>query len=152
MGAVYKQYNANPSLDIEYSDRRRQRDYKLFVSTDCDLYNFKTGLTDSESQKIDWIIKPADLLDFINDMQREMITKLPIKHGEAKYMPESKGYFFFLTLENGLKLTITQYEEDVDEGAYVNFILNDKVIASDMMPIPAIIDAVNNYCQECENG
>lgn len=152
MGAVYKQYNITPALDIEYSDRRRQRDYKLFVSTDCDLYNFRTGLTDSEALKIDWIIKPAELPDFIINRQRELISALPIKHGEAKYMPESKGYFFFLTLRNGLKLTITQYEEDIDEGAYVNFILNDKIVASDIMPIPAIIDAVGNFYRERDNG
>lgn len=105
-------------------------------------------LTECESMKIDWKIKPMELPDFIVNIQRELLSRLPIKHGNAKYMSESKGYFFSLTLKNGLKLTITQYEDDIDEGAYVNFILNDDIIISDMMPIPTIIDIVDDFYQK----
>lgn len=74
------------------------------------------------------------------------LTQLPLEKGsKVVYMQESKGYFFDLKLEDGIRLTITQYEDESENGAYVNVIMDGEVLVQDFMSIDDIVSAMKEY-------
>ena len=72
---------------------------------------------------------------------------LPLKEKGSKviYMRESAGYFFDLKLEDGICVTITQYEDESEKGAYVNVTMDGEVLVQDFMSIDDIVSAMKEY-------
>lgn len=74
------------------------------------------------------------------------LSALPLHKGsKVVYMPNSEGYFFDLNLKGGIRMTLTQYEDERDRGAYVNVVLNGEVIVQDFMSIDDIVSAMQEY-------
>lgn len=72
---------------------------------------------------------------------------LPLQEKGSKvvYMKESAGYFFDLRLEGGIRMTVTQYEDESEKGAYVNVIMDGEVLVQDFMSIDDIVSAMKEY-------
>ena len=71
---------------------------------------------------------------------------LPLLDGSSVlYMAISKGYFFDLNLKGGVRITITQYEDEMDKGAYINVVLYGEVIVQDYMAIDDIVSSMKDY-------
>ena len=78
---------------------------------------------------------------------------LPLKEKGSKvvYMKESAGYFFDLRLEGGIRMTITQYEDESEKGAYVNVSMDGEVLVQDFMSIDDIVSAMKEYYDGSES-
>ena len=85
----------------------------------------------------------------LTDEIKEVIEKLGelpfLPTSRVQYMPKTEGYFFNLNLKDGLRLTISQYEADYGKGAYVNVMLDGKVLVQDRLLIEDIVDAVKAF-------
>ncbi len=81
------------------------------------------------------------------------ICKLPLQEKGSKvvYMKESAGYFFDLRLEDGICVTITQYEDESEKGAYVNVTMDGEILVQDFMSINDIVSAMKEYYDGREN-
>ncbi len=80
------------------------------------------------------------------------LSALPLQKGcKVAYMPISEGYFFDLKLEGDIHITITQYEDESDKGAYVNVALEGEVLVQDFMSIDDIVSAMKEYYHGGEN-
>lgn len=75
------------------------------------------------------------------------LRSLPLmeKGSKVVYMKESEGYFFDLRLEGGIRVTITQYEDESEKGAYVNVTMDGEVLVQDFMSIDDIVSAMKEY-------
>ena len=74
------------------------------------------------------------------------LIKLPLDKGsKVVYMQESEGYFFDLKLEGGIRMTITQYEDEKEKGAYVNVLLDNEVLVQEFMLIDDIVSAMEEF-------
>ena len=74
------------------------------------------------------------------------LMQLPLDKGsKVVYMKESEGYFFDLRLEGGIRVTITQYEDESENGAYVNVTMDGEVLVQDFMSIDDIVSAMKEY-------
>lgn len=90
------------------------------------------------------------------DLYRKISYKLrmlPLQEKGSKvvYMKESAGYFFDLKLEGGIRLTVTQYEDESDKGAYVSVIMDGEVLVQDFMSIDDVVSAMKEYYDGGEN-
>lgn len=80
------------------------------------------------------------------------LMQLPLDKGsKVVYMQESAGYFFDLKLQGGIRLTITQYEDESEKGAYVNVFMDGEVLVQDFMSIGDIVSAMKEYYHGGEN-
>lgn len=74
------------------------------------------------------------------------LMQLPLDKGsKVVFMQDSEGYFFDLKLKEGIRLTITQYEDESEKGAYVNVIMDGEVLIQDFMSIDDIVSAMKEY-------
>ena len=74
------------------------------------------------------------------------LRALPLLKGSVvAYMAAGNGYFFDLNLMGGIRLTISQYEDEFDQGAYVNVLLDGEVVLQDFMTIDGIVEAMLDY-------
>lgn len=75
------------------------------------------------------------------------LCRLPLqaKGSKVVYMKESAGYFFDLRLEGGIRMTVTQYEDESEKGAYVNVSMDGEVLVQDFMSIDDIVSAMKEY-------
>ena len=81
------------------------------------------------------------------------LIRLPLQEKGSKvvYMKESEGYFFDLRLEGGIRMTITQYEDESEKGAYVNVSMDGEVLVQDFMSIDDIVSAMKEYYNGSES-
>lgn len=79
---------------------------------------------------------------------KRKLNQLPLRSASVKYMPKTKGYFFRLSLKENLSIAISQYEEDLEKGAYVNVSLDGEVVLQDFMIFDNIIKAVRSFYNE----
>lgn len=75
------------------------------------------------------------------------LCRLPLqpKGSKVVYMKESAGYFFDLRLEGGIRMTVTQYEDESEKGVYVNVSMDGEVLVQDFMSIDDIVSAMKEY-------
>ena len=82
-----------------------------------------------------------------------LLRGLPLSEKGSKvvYMKESAGYFFDLRLEGGIRMTVTQYEDECEKGAYVNVAMDGEVLVQDFMSINDIVSAMKEYYDGLES-
>lgn len=83
------------------------------------------------------------------DVYRNLSQKLralPIEEGSfVTYMRDSGGFFFNLKLKGDIRITISQYEDELERGAYVNVMLGDEVLIQDYMSVDDIVESMKNF-------
>lgn len=76
----------------------------------------------------------------------QKLSVLPIEEGSSvTYIPSSQAHFFNLILPGAIKMTITQYENEFDQGAYVNVMLDGEAVIQDYMSIEDIVTSMLTY-------
>lgn len=98
--------------------------------------------------RITWQGEPHETSDLC--MLKRKLNTLPLKKATAIYMAESKGYFFSLSLRNNVDLTISQYEDEMGRGAYVNVSIHGEVVLQDYMPFDNIVNAIKDFYDGAE--
>lgn len=74
------------------------------------------------------------------------LIALPLLSGSSVvYMQQSQGYFFDLKLEGNVRITITQYVDESEKGAYINVVLAGEVLVQDFMMIDDIVSAMKEF-------
>lgn len=135
----------NP-LPCRLPSSRERRDSRLFIDPEIDQlhkYSVKSYLPFKVVRpRIKWI---GEVRDDFSDMLH-MLESIPqFISGNAKFMEKTEGCFVVLELRDNLRLTISQYVDDWDCGAYVNFILDGKVVSSEILSIPNIVESINMF-------
>lgn len=83
--------------------------------------------------------------ELYRNLSRKLMALPLIKGSKVVYMSSSQGYFFDLKLEGGVRMTVTQYEDEADKGVYVNVMIDAEVLVQDFMPIDDVVSAMKEY-------
>lgn len=76
----------------------------------------------------------------------QKLRSLPIVEGSfVTYMRDSGGFFFNLILKGGVRMTVSQYEDELEHGAYVNVMLGTEVVIQNYMPVDDIVSSMKIY-------
>lgn len=76
----------------------------------------------------------------------QRLSVLPIEEGSSiAQMPSTQAYFFNLILPGAIRMTVTQYEDEFDQGAYVNVMLDGDVVIKDYMSVDEIVSSMLTY-------
>ncbi len=109
--------------------------YKYGIKHDCGIA-FKMPIV--------WKSEPKNT-ELYRTISHQLVS-LPLSKGsKVMYMPTSEGYFFDLKLDGGVHITITQYEDESDKGAYINVSLEGEVLIQDFMSIDDMVSAMKEY-------
>ena len=85
-----------------------------------------------------------------NDIDSERILLLnkleglPVCDSRVVRMEEANGYFFDLSLKDGVRLTMSRYDDDRERG-YVNVIIDDEPVIQDFMGVDDVIGSLQEF-------
>lgn len=113
-------------------------------------YTVNPNCIDLFRPKLVWKSEPRITSDY-RRIQNKLGTLPMISPSSVRYMAASEAYFFDIYLEGEVKITISQYIDEFEEGAYVNVWLHGEVAFQGKMTIDEIVASVNDFYSG-ENG
>lgn len=115
-----------------------------YIPKEPELHNFSRKCAKIFHIPIIWKSDQNTTPEYLQ-IYRKLLS-LPLLDGSSVvYMAVSKGYFFDLNLKGEVRITITQYEDEMDKGAYINVVLYGEVIVQDYMAIDDIVSSMKDY-------
>lgn len=81
----------------------------------------------------------------VQNLIRKLSTLPLLSESTVTYMDQAEGYFFNLILKDNIRITLSQYEEKWDKGAYVNVILDTEPVIQGFMTIDDLIESMKEF-------
>lgn len=83
---------------------------------------------------------------------KKLLAELPLKKVRFTYLTQDPAYFFRLELKGEIEITITQYDEDVLQDAYVNVMQAKEVVFQNRLEFADIISAMKLFYSSYPDG
>ena len=113
-------------------------------------YTLKPNCGELFRIKIVWKSEPYVTKEF--HRIHNILGTLPLESpSSVRYMQSTQGYFFDLYLKGNIRITLSQYTDEFEEGGYVNVWLEGNIAFQGKMTVNEIVESVNSYYSE-ENG